>query len=111
MSNLSDFIINDGVLTKYVGTDPHVIIPEGVTQIGAKAFAVELGETSSLETVVLPSTLRVIEKYAFHSADVACCDVPFSQVEVHSYAVTVKSLSNTCPYKCNDADSIRDELI
>ena len=28
----------DGCLTKYTGTDPHVEIPEGVTEIGSSAF-------------------------------------------------------------------------
>ena len=39
MSNASDFIIENGVLTKYIGPGGDVIIPEGVTEIGFKAFA------------------------------------------------------------------------
>ena len=38
MSNTSDFIIENGVLTKYVGPGGDVVIPEGVTEIGEGAF-------------------------------------------------------------------------
>ena len=38
MSNASDFIIENGVLRKYVGPGGDVVIPEGVTEIGIKAF-------------------------------------------------------------------------
>lgn len=33
MGNASDFVINNGILTKYVGTGGDVMIPEGVTEI------------------------------------------------------------------------------
>ena len=39
MSNASNFIIENGVLTKYNGKDSVVTIPAGVTEIGAEAFA------------------------------------------------------------------------
>ena len=38
MSNLSDFIIKNGVLKKYTGPGGDVVIPEGVTSIGKDAF-------------------------------------------------------------------------
>jgi hypothetical protein len=38
MSNASDFIIENGVLTKYVGPGGDVVIPEGVTEVGLNAF-------------------------------------------------------------------------
>ena len=38
MSNINDFIIEDGVLTKYVGQGGDVVIPDGITNIGAYAF-------------------------------------------------------------------------
>ena len=34
MSNLNDFEIKDGVLTKYSGQDEDVAIPKGVNSIG-----------------------------------------------------------------------------
>jgi hypothetical protein len=39
MRNASDFIIENGVLTKHIGPGGDVIILEGVTEIGFKAFA------------------------------------------------------------------------
>ena len=33
MAEESDFVIEDGVLTKYIGVASHVVIPDGVTAI------------------------------------------------------------------------------
>ena len=38
MSNANDFVIEQGVLTKYTGPGGNVVIPEGVTEIGEDAF-------------------------------------------------------------------------
>lgn len=38
MSNASDFVIEDGVLVKYVGPGGDVVIPTCVTTIGFHAF-------------------------------------------------------------------------
>ena len=38
MSNPSDFVIENGVLKKYVGPGGNVVIPEGVTRISFGAF-------------------------------------------------------------------------
>ena len=38
MSNINDFVIENGVLKKYVGPGGDVIIPEGVTSIGNGVF-------------------------------------------------------------------------
>lgn len=34
MNNASDFIIENGVLQRYIGTDEEVLVPEGVREIG-----------------------------------------------------------------------------
>ena len=39
MSNASDFVIENGVLKKYVGSGGDVVIPEEVTAIGNGAFS------------------------------------------------------------------------
>lgn len=59
--NENDFTIVDGVLEKYSGTDSEVVIPEGVTTIGEKAFE----RNKTITKVTLPSTLTTIEDYAF----------------------------------------------
>ena len=38
MSELKDFVIENGVLTKYVGQGGDVVIPDGVKEIGERAF-------------------------------------------------------------------------
>ena len=38
MSNISGFIIENGVLTEYTGCGEDVVIPENVTYIGTNAF-------------------------------------------------------------------------
>ena len=38
MSNANDFVIEQGVLTKYTGPGGDVVIPDGVTEIGYQAF-------------------------------------------------------------------------
>ena len=38
MSNINDFVIENGVLKEYQGQGGDVVIPEGVTSIGDSAF-------------------------------------------------------------------------
>ena len=39
MSNANDFVIENGVLKKYVGPGGDVVVPKGVTVIGEEAFS------------------------------------------------------------------------
>lgn len=39
MSDLKDFVIENGILKRYNGEDGCVVIPDGVTTIGKDAFA------------------------------------------------------------------------
>lgn len=55
------FIIENGVLIKYEGSDSVVVIPNGVTQIGENAF----NESKTLTEVVMPDSVTSIGKYAF----------------------------------------------
>ena len=61
MSNLNDFILENGVLRKYNGTDSLVEIPTGVTTIGFDCFL----NCSSIEHVKIPTSVESIEKFAF----------------------------------------------
>lgn len=38
MSNVKDFVIENGVLKKYLGNGGDVVIPDGVYEIGRSAF-------------------------------------------------------------------------
>ncbi len=73
MSNPSDFIIENGVLKKYVGPGGDVVVPDGVTEIGDHAFcAVEnirgreyFWYNKTLTNVTLPEGLVKIGDSAF----------------------------------------------
>ena len=63
MSNPNDFIIENGVLKKYVGSGGDVVIPEGMTSIGAFAFF----NCSNLTSVTIPESVTSIGDSAFYS--------------------------------------------
>jgi deoxycytidine triphosphate deaminase len=65
MSNVTDFIIEDGVLTKYKGTDTEVVIPDGVTSIGRNVFAY----CESLESITIPDSVTSIGGSAFSDCE------------------------------------------
>ncbi|MBQ3488989.1 MAG: leucine-rich repeat domain-containing protein [Clostridia bacterium] len=64
MENNKNFIIENGILKKYIGKEEHVLIPEGVREIGEEAFAYR----KEIKTVSFPKSLQKIGAYAFH-----CC--------------------------------------
>ena len=61
-TNPDDFIITDGVLVEYIGSDKVVMIPYGVTSIGDGAFY----GCESLTSVVIPSDVESIGDDAFN---------------------------------------------
>lgn len=63
MSNPSDFVIKNGVLMKYVGTDTDVIVPEGVTEIGENAFA----KCSFVRSIRIPASVKKVNSHAFNT--------------------------------------------
>ena len=73
MSNASDFVIENGVLKKYVGPGGDVVIPEGVMEIGEDAFCQSdhingytlVVPNDSISSVVLPNGLKKIGNQAF----------------------------------------------
>ena len=84
MSNTSDFVIENGVLTEYVGPGGDVVVPDGITKIANRVFyGYKKGEgvvrvngndygfeskDISLTSIVLPDGLIEIGDYAF-----SCC--------------------------------------
>ncbi len=64
MSNPNDFLIENGVLTKYQGEGGDVVIPEGVTSVGESAFYI-FGRNSTLTSVVIPKGVTSIGNSAF----------------------------------------------
>ena len=61
MSSTNDFVIENGVLNKYVGLGGDVIIPCGVEKIGFRAFA----ERDDIDSVVIPEGVTTIADSAF----------------------------------------------
>ena len=117
MSNASDFIIENGVLTKYIGPGGDVIIPEGVTEIGFESFAgskkiksvtisdsvVEIMsnafcEGTKLEKVIIPGSVEIIGERAFafcnklHSVTISH-GVKYIGVEAFAFCEKLKSIT------------------
>ena len=62
MSNANDFVIENGVLTKYVGSGGDVVIPDEVTVIGDGVF----NSNQSIKGITISANVRQIDAYAFH---------------------------------------------
>ena len=58
MSNVSDFIVENGRLEKYVGPGGDVVIPEGVRYMSSLAF-----QQTCLTTLSLPTTMSDVPNF------------------------------------------------
>lgn len=61
MSSASDFVIENGVLVAYNGSDSHMVIPEGVTAIAPEL----LRGKSNVTSVTIPPSVTEIGRDAF----------------------------------------------
>lgn len=87
--NVSNFVIWDGELTEYRGSDEEVIIPEGVITIGThqnKSGWGEAGafeENKALKKVVIPAGVREIKSGAFEGCtNLKYVEIPDSVIQV-----------------------------
>lgn len=61
MNNAEDFVIENGILTEYIGEDTEVYVPDGVTAIGDEAFC----DRDDICSVVIPDGVTSIGEDAF----------------------------------------------
>ena len=63
MSSASDFVIENGVLEQYIGSDEHVVIPDGVTAIeGQPAF----NKCKNVKSITVPASVREFTPTEFY---------------------------------------------
>lgn len=75
-----DFVIENGVLTEYKGSDTVITIPEGVTEIGPEAFS---RVAFKLTDVTLPQSLTKIGSSGFWGCvKLQAIDIPPSVTEI-----------------------------
>lgn len=83
MSNASDFVMEDGILTKYTGPGGIVRIPEGVAEIGNAAFE----RCVDVTEVILPHSVSVIGIAAFSGCSkLAKIEIPDSVTRISDRA-------------------------
>ena len=114
MSNVNDFVIENGVLKEYIGSEQYVFIPEGVRKIGNNVFSyrnlygVSFPESvtsigmaafagNKFSTVILPKNLSEIGANAFISCiNLKEITIPDSVTKIGSkafkYCVSLKNI-------------------
>ena len=79
-----DFEIRGGVLVKYHGAAVDVVVPEGVVEIGARAFE----DCAGIRSVVIPEGVEKIGEYAFQNCSrLASITFPESLYSMPSCAI------------------------
>lgn len=78
-----DFIIDNGILKKYLGISSYVEVPEGVTMFDVGAF-----ENSPIREVICPSTLKRIEKHCFMNSALNRVVLNYGLIVIDDYAFT-----------------------
>lgn len=126
MSN-QDFVIVDGVLEKYTGSDTVVEIPDGVTAIGKEAFKYGPEKdgwnpnSDKIEKIVIPQGVTSIEEYAFYRCEnLKEINIPDSITSIEGYAFSrceslkdilipdsVKTIGSHAFHDCASLESIK----
>ena len=76
-----EFVIVDGTLVKYNGTDRAPVIPEGVKTIAADAF-----QLLDIDTVTFPKSLEKIERLAFDETTIKEIRIPKNVKTIEDFA-------------------------
>lgn len=91
---MSDFIIENGVLAEYRGSDSEVKIPEGITKISSLAFQ----ECHKLIKVSIPEGVTKIDSYAF-----ARC----RNLQTIEFPTTLEEISSCAFYYCSSLQEVK----
>lgn len=87
-----DFEIKDGVLVKYNGSNPDVIIPSDVTAIGESAFE----DCKNLEKIEIPKSVTKIGEFAFLHCD------NFRKIVIPESVTTIDDFAFDSCYNLNE---------
>ena len=88
MTNYNDFIIENDVLTKYIGKDTEITIPDGIVNIGDDAFR----GCNTLEGVIIPNSVNYIGFQAFsYCENLQHITIPESVISIGDLAFLVCS--------------------
>ena len=82
MNNVNDFVIENGVLKKYVGPGGDVIVPGKAKIIGTGAFS----NRSDVTGIVLSEGTKSVQKYAFDGVGATSITIPYSMKDVEGFA-------------------------
>lgn len=109
-NQLVDFIVENGVLVRYVGDDDTVVIPDNVEEIGSFVF----NEKSTIKSITIPSSVRKIGKYAMANCtslksiiipesviEIEECAFQFSGIEEVSIPASLEEISKSVFSYCN----------
>lgn len=94
---LEDFIITDGILEKYIGSEGNVVIPKSITNIGNNAFLF----CSHLTSVTIPNSVTNIGDNAFLFCDkLKSVIIPVGVMSIgnHAFSECTSLISVTIPY-------------
>lgn len=90
-----EFVITpDGTLTEYHGMGGDVVIPDGVTAIGARAFA----SCNTIKTVKFSNSVKVIKESAFDSCN---------ELEKVTLSKQLKTIETSAFWGCRNLTSIQ----
>jgi len=83
-----NFVIEDDVLVEYIGQDKHVVIPDGITNIGKSAF-----QDTDIVSVIISDSVVTIDGYAFYNCE---------NLEYVSLSHNLKNISLSCFGSCSN---------
>lgn len=84
----SDFVVGNGMLTEYTGSDTDVTIPGGVTIIG------ESFSSDKIVSVTIPEGVTMINRFAFFCPNMTWVKIPVSVNRIMSDAFACEKLKD-----------------